>query len=107
MKLNCLVFLQCVSVFLFASVWVLVQEGDPTISHLRRSDRNMAVQPRGPVCECGRMFGRLSDLKRHKCVIERLKPVGRQEDVSSHSAAKEVWLCKNSDKTLVHSDFAL
>ena len=66
--------------------------------------------------ECGRRFSQPGDLKGHKLLIERAKPIEQLQDavqcggcqIRSGSTAKGVWLFTNvKEKTLVHSNYAL
>ena len=69
------------------------------------------LSSQGVLCaECGRRFGQPGDLKSHKCLIERDKPIEQQKvqcsvkDVKSGSAEKEVWLFTNvKEKTQVQT----
>ena len=63
-----------------------VDDSTTTIQLRRRPGPVVAViaqrpSSQGVLCtECGRRFSRPGDLKRHKCLLERAKPVAQQQD---------------------------
>ena len=67
----------------------------------------------GVLCaECGRKLSRPGDLKRHKCLIERAKPIEQQKDVVQCGGCQKWFLSKGDlgmhsvkEKTLVHSNY--
>ena len=55
----------------------------------------------GVLCaECGRRFNRPGDLKRHKCLIERAKPIEQQQDAVQCGGCQK-WFC-NKGGLAVH-----